>query len=78
MADDMSGKVTHLAGTIKEGIGDLLGDRQIRREGRLDQMEGAAEQDAARAEDAMLDANARRVEAQRAKEVNRDLDGGTF
>ena len=78
MADDMSGKVTHLAGKIKEGIGDLLGDRQIRREGRLDQMEGAAEQDAARAEDAMLDANARRVEAQRAKEVNRDLDGGTF
>lgn len=74
MADDLNGKLTHLGGKIKEGVGDLLGDHQIRREGRLDQMEGAAEQDAARAEDAMLDANARRVEAQRAKDLNRDLD----
>jgi uncharacterized protein YjbJ (UPF0337 family) len=76
MADDANGKLTHLAGKIKEGLGDLLGDRQIEREGRLDQMEGRAEQDAARAEDAMLDANARRVEAQRAKDVNRELDRG--
>jgi uncharacterized protein YjbJ (UPF0337 family) len=76
MADDLNGKLTHLGGKIKEGIGDLVGDRQIRREGRLDQMEGAAEQDAARAEDAMLDANARRVEAERAKDLNRDLDRG--
>ena len=75
MADDMAGKLTHLGGKIKEGVGDLLGDRSIKREGRLDQMEGAAEQDAARAEEAMLDANARRMEAQRAKELNRDLDG---
>jgi uncharacterized protein YjbJ (UPF0337 family) len=75
MADDMMGKVTHLGGKIKEGLGELLGDRSIEREGRLDQMEGAAEQDAARAEDAMVDANARRLEAQRAKELNRDLDG---
>ncbi|HET7464142.1 MAG TPA: CsbD family protein [Longimicrobium sp.] len=75
MADDMMGKVTHLGGKIKEGLGELLGDRSIEREGRLDQMEGAAEQDAARAEDAMMDANARRLEAQRAKELNRDLDG---
>lgn len=74
MADDLEGKVTHLAGKIKEGIGDLLGDRAVKREGRLDQMEGRAEQDAARAEDAMQDANARRLEAQRAKELNRDLD----
>ena len=74
MADDLTGKVTHLGGKIKEGIGELLGDRSIEREGRLDQMEGAAEQDAARAEDAMMDANARRLEAQRAKELNRDLD----
>lgn len=74
MADDLTGKVTHLGGKIKEGLGELLGDRSIEREGRLDQMEGAAEQDAARAEDAMMDANARRLEAQRAKELNRDLD----
>jgi uncharacterized protein YjbJ (UPF0337 family) len=75
MADDLTGKLDHLAGKVKEGVGELLGDRQIEREGRLDQMEGRAEQDAARAEDAVLDANARRLEAQRAKEVNRALDG---
>ncbi|HSU17630.1 CsbD family protein [Longimicrobium sp.] len=74
MADDVQGKLTHLGGKIKEGVGELLGDRSVEREGRLDQMEGRAEQDAARAEDAMLDANARRVEAQRAKDLNRDLD----
>jgi len=76
MADDVQGKLTHLGGKIKEGLGELLGDRSVEREGRLDQMEGRAEQDAARAEDAMLDANARRVEAKRAKELNRDLDRG--
>jgi uncharacterized protein YjbJ (UPF0337 family) len=75
MADDLTGKLDHLAGKVKEGVGELLGDRQIERQGRLDQMEGRAEQDAARAEDAVLDANARRLEAQRAKEVNRALDG---
>ncbi len=74
MADDLTGKVTHLGGKIKEGVGELLGDRSVQREGRLDQMEGAAEQDAARAEEAMMDANARRLEAQRAKDLNRDLD----
>jgi uncharacterized protein YjbJ (UPF0337 family) len=74
MADDLTGKLNHLAGKVKEGVGDLLGDRQIEREGRLDQLEGAAEQDAARAEDAMMDANARRLEAQRAKDLNRSLD----
>lgn len=74
MADDLTGKLDHLAGKVKEGVGELLGDRQIEREGRLDQMEGRAEQDAARAEDAMLEANARRLEAQRAKDLNRSLD----
>ena len=73
MADDLSGKLTHLGGKIKEGVGELLGDRSVEREGRLDQMEGAAEQDAARAEDAMTEANARRLAAQQAKELNRDL-----
>jgi uncharacterized protein YjbJ (UPF0337 family) len=74
MADDLTGKLTHLAGKIKEGVGDLLGDRSVKREGRLDQMEGAAEQDAARAEDSLQDANARRMAAERAKELNRDID----
>jgi uncharacterized protein YjbJ (UPF0337 family) len=74
MADNLSGKLDHLVGKVKEGVGELLGDRQIEREGRLDQMEGRAEQDAARAEDALTEANARRVAADRAKELNRDLD----
>jgi uncharacterized protein YjbJ (UPF0337 family) len=76
MADDLTGKLTHLGGKIKEGVGDLLGDRSVQREGRLDQMEGAAEQDAARAEEAVMDANARRVAAQQAKELNREVDPG--
>ncbi len=71
MADDVTGKATHLGGKIKEGLGELLGDRQIEREGRLDQMEGRAEQDAARAEDDLLDAEARRAMANRAKDLNR-------
>ena len=73
MADDLTGKLDHLAGKVKEGVGDLLGDRKMEREGRLDQMEGRAEQDAARAEDALLEADARRLEAQRAKDLNRNL-----
>ena len=60
MADDATGKATHLGGKIKEGVGDLLGDRKMEREGRLEQMEGAAEQDAARAETARLEAEARK------------------
>jgi len=70
MADDITGKATHLGGKIKEGLGDLLGDRQLEREGRLDQMEGAAEQDVARAQDAVLEADERRRAAQNAKILN--------
>ena len=75
MADDVTGKATHLGGKIKEGLGDLLGDRKLEREGRLDQMEGRAEQDAARAQDALLDADARKRLAEDAK-VRNDLDRG--
>ena len=75
MADDVTGKATHLGGKIKEGLGDLLGDRKLEREGRLDQMEGRAEQDAARAEDALLEADARKRLAQDAR-VRNDLDRG--
>jgi uncharacterized protein YjbJ (UPF0337 family) len=67
MADDTSGKSTHLAGKIKEGVADLLGDRKLKKEGRLDQMEGVAEQDQARAEEALTDAAERRAAAKRAK-----------
>jgi uncharacterized protein YjbJ (UPF0337 family) len=70
MADDTTGKGTHLGGKIKEGIGDLLGDRKLKQEGKLDQMEGAAEQDQARAEEAAAEAAARRAAARAAKNAN--------
>jgi uncharacterized protein YjbJ (UPF0337 family) len=69
MADDTSGKATHIGGKIKEGVADLLGDNKMKREARLDQMEGAAEQDQARAEEAATDAAARRAAARAAKET---------
>ena len=69
MADDTTGKARHLGGKIQEGLGDLLGDKEMKREGRLDQMEGRAEQDQARAEEALTDAAARRAAAERAKKL---------
>jgi uncharacterized protein YjbJ (UPF0337 family) len=70
MAEDTSGKATHLGGKIKEGVADLLGDRKLKREGQLDQVEGAAEQDQARAQEAASEAAARRAAARAAKEQN--------
>ena len=70
MADDTSGKATHLGGKIKEGVADLLGDRKLKREGQLDQVEGTAEQDQARAQEAANDAAARRAAARVAKDQN--------
>jgi uncharacterized protein YjbJ (UPF0337 family) len=65
MADDVNGKATHLGGKIKEGVGDLLGDRKMKTEGRLEQEEGVAEQDAARARESLEEAEARRLAAKR-------------
>ena len=73
MADDATGKATHLGGKLKEGLGDLLGDRKMEREGRLEQMEGAAEQDAARAENARREAEVRK-EMARDAQLRNDLD----
>lgn len=70
MADDKRGKAEHLAGKFKEGVGDLLGDRDMEREGRLDQMEGRAEQDRARAQEAEEEARARQMAARNAKNRN--------
>lgn len=70
MADDVTGKATHLGGKLKEGLGDLLGDRQMKTEGRLEQQEGVAEQDAARAERELQEANLRRAAAERAQRDN--------
>jgi uncharacterized protein YjbJ (UPF0337 family) len=68
MADDLAGKAKHLGGRIKEGLGDALGDRKMKREGRLSQVEGESEQDAARAEEAFEDATLRKEEARIARE----------
>lgn len=69
MADDITGKGKHLGGEIKEGMGDLLGDREMKREGRLDQVEGQAEQEQARAEEELRAAAARKAAAERAKKM---------
>jgi uncharacterized protein YjbJ (UPF0337 family) len=70
MADDIRGKGTHLGGKIKEGLGDLLGDRKMEREGRLEQMEGQAEQDQVRAEQAQMEAMERKAAAREAQVRN--------
>lgn len=70
MADDVTGKATHLGGKIKEGLGDLLGDRQLKTEGRLEQAEGEAEQDAARAERDLEEARLRKAAAEQAQRLN--------
>lgn len=67
MADNASGKAKHLGGKIKEGVGDLLGDREMEREGQLDQVSGQAEQDQARAEEAQVEAIRRKAAAEEAK-----------
>lgn len=67
MADDTGGKARHLGGKIKEGVGDLLGDREMEREGQLDQVAGQAEQDQARAEEAQAEAIRRKAAAEEAK-----------
>jgi len=68
MADEASGKGKHLGGRIKEGLGDLLGDREMERKGAAQQMEGEAEQDQARARDKEREAAARKESAKRAQE----------
>ena len=68
MADDTSGKIKHVGGKIQEGVGELLGDRKMRREGKLNQVEGEAEQDMDRALDAAEDAALRKESAKRLKD----------
>ena len=68
MADELNGKIKHATGKIQEGIGDFLGDKKMKREGKLSQIEGEAEQDIDRATDAVEDAVERKNAARRAKE----------
>ena len=67
MAEDLKGKARHVGGKIKEGVGDVLGDAKLKRDGKLEQFEGEAEQDQARAEQAVEDAAARKYAAREAK-----------
>lgn len=67
MADNAKGKAKHLGGKIREEAGELLGDREMQRKGQLDQAEGVAEQDAARAQEQLREAETRRAAAERLK-----------
>lgn len=69
MEKKKGGKLTHLGGKAKETAGELLGDRELEREGELDQVAGRAEQDEERAREALEDAEARRRAAERARET---------
>jgi uncharacterized protein YjbJ (UPF0337 family) len=68
MADDLNGKIKHAGGKIQEEVGEFLGDRKMKREGKLNQVEGEAEQDLERAEEAAEDAAVRKDAARRLKE----------
>jgi uncharacterized protein YjbJ (UPF0337 family) len=70
MADEIEGKIKHATGKIQEEVGEFLGDKKMRREGKLNQVEGEAEQDIDRATDAVEDAVARKAAARRAKGDN--------
>lgn len=67
MADDVSGKAKHVGGKVKEGVGELLGDRKMQREGKLAQREGEAEQDVARASEELDEAADREAAARAAR-----------
>ena len=67
MADDLKGKAEHVGGKIKEEAGELLGDREMEREGRLEQAKGRAEQDEARAREKAEEARERKLDAEAAE-----------
>ena len=67
MADDLKGKARHVGGKVKEGVGELLGDAKLKRDGRLEQFEGEAEQDQARAERDVEEAATRKIAAREAR-----------
>jgi uncharacterized protein YjbJ (UPF0337 family) len=69
MADDLRGKGKHVQGKIQEGLGDLLGDRKLKRKGKLAQTEGRAEQDEERALEEAREARARKHGARLGREL---------
>ena len=70
MGSDLGGKAKHVGGKIKEGVGEALGDSKMKREGRLQQIEGEAEQDASRAEKDLEEATERQVAARQARKIS--------
>jgi uncharacterized protein YjbJ (UPF0337 family) len=64
MADETKGKGEHVGGKIKEGVGELLGDREMERKGKLEQQKGKAEQDEARARKKADEARDRKLDAE--------------
>ena len=70
MGSDLGGKAKHVGGKIKEGVGEALGDSKLKREGRLQQFEGEAEQDASRAEKDLEEATERQVAARQARKIS--------
>lgn len=68
MGDEAKGKAEHVGGRIKEKTGELLGDREMKREGELEQKKGRAEQDEARAEEQAERARKEKTEAELRKE----------
>ena len=73
MASDLGGKAKHVGGKIKEGVGEALGDRKLEREGKLQQFEGEAEQDASRAKEELEDATERELAARRARKASEKI-----
>lgn len=69
MTDETPGKAKHLKGGLKEKAGEALGDASLEREGRLEQVEGRAEQDEERAAEKAREARARKERAERAREL---------
>ena len=70
MGSDLGGKAKHVGGKIKEGVGEALGDSKMKREGKLQQFEGEAEQDASRAERDLEEATERQVAARQARKIS--------
>jgi uncharacterized protein YjbJ (UPF0337 family) len=70
MADETAGKVKHVGGKIKEKVGDVLGDKRMKRDGVLSQVEGEAEQDQAHAEDVAEEAAARKHAARTERKLD--------
>ena len=74
MADELNGKAKHVGGKVKEGLGELLGDNKMKREGRLSQHECESEQDAESALERVREAEEREAAARIARKQSENSD----